>query len=414
VLVVEDDPAIREMVVEVLAGEGYRAVPAPDGATALAILDGAGPALGAVLLDLRLPDMDGRTLAARLRARPPGAPPLIVFTAAPPAEAAADAVALGAAGFVTKPFDLDVLLDVVARCLAPPPAAAAPPAPPGAPPAGWRPPAGKDAPERDNRRRPLVRLRTEVARRRSDDLRLEPVRFGEEVVPPSVPGWARPGRLAVVPCGPPPAGRAPDHVLVARVSAHDAAGADALATLYDRYAASVYGLGRRLLRDDGAAEELLQETFWRLWAQAGRYAPDRGRLSTWLLRIATNLALDARRRAARRPTAAAGTAPGHAGTHRDGPAPEEPEDPDRSVPEQVWLAELRRVLVAGLDRLPPAQRRAVELVYVGGYTHAASAGRLGVPCSTLKTQLALGLRKLAAHLEPLGLRPGEPHGGLPG
>src|SRR5687768_2453278 len=115
VLVVEDDPAIREMVVEALAGEGYRAVPAPDAATALAILDGAGPALGAVLLDLRLPDMDGRALAARLRAGPPGAPPLIVFTAAPPAEAAADAVALGAAGFVTKPFDLDVLLDVVAR-----------------------------------------------------------------------------------------------------------------------------------------------------------------------------------------------------------------------------------------------------------------------------------------------------------
>ena len=131
VLVVEDDPAIREVAVEALAGAGYRAVPAPDGAIALALLDGAGPPIGAVLLDLRLPGPDGRAVAARLRARPGGAPPLIVFTAAPPAEAAAAAAALGAAGFVPKPFDLDALVAVVARCLAPPPAAA--PSPPGSP-----------------------------------------------------------------------------------------------------------------------------------------------------------------------------------------------------------------------------------------------------------------------------------------
>jgi CheY-like chemotaxis protein len=153
------------VAVEALAGAGYRAVPAPDGATALALLDGAGPPIGAVLLDLRRPGPDGRAFAARLRARPRGAPPLIVFTAAPPAEAAAAAAALGAAGVVAKPFDLDALVAVVARCLAPPPAAA--PVPAGAEPAGWRAPAGKDAPERGARRRQLVRLRTEVARLRA-------------------------------------------------------------------------------------------------------------------------------------------------------------------------------------------------------------------------------------------------------
>lgn len=170
VLVVEDNPVIREVAVEALAGEGYRAVPAPDGATALALLDGAAAPIGAVLLDLGLPDTDGPAFAARLRARPAAAPPLIVFTAAPVAEAAAAAEALGAAGFVTKPFDLDDLVAVVARCLPAPPAPPAPdaaPVPVGPVPAGWRPPAGKDAPEADARRRQLVRLRTEVARIRA-------------------------------------------------------------------------------------------------------------------------------------------------------------------------------------------------------------------------------------------------------
>jgi DNA-binding response OmpR family regulator len=165
-LVVEDDPSLRELVAWALLDEGYRAHSAPDGATALALLARPdAPPVGAVLLDLRLPDMPGEAFAAAYR-RLPGPPaPLLVFTAAPPAEAAAAAARLGAAGVVPKPFDLDALLATVGRLL---PA----PAPAGAGPAGGGPPT-KAAGESDPRRRQLARLRAEVARVRAATARVQ-------------------------------------------------------------------------------------------------------------------------------------------------------------------------------------------------------------------------------------------------
>src|SRR5437764_1294305 len=78
----------------------------------------------------------------------------------------------------------------------------------------------------------------------------------------------------------------------------------ALAVLYDRYAACVYGLGLRMLGDAAPAEHLVQETFWRVWRNAARYTPGRVRFATWLLHIARNLAISELRAASRRPPAA--------------------------------------------------------------------------------------------------------------
>jgi CheY-like chemotaxis protein len=168
VLLVEDDAPLREVVALILAEEGYRAHAAPDGAAALALLAAPdAPPVGAVLLDLRLPDMDGRTFAARYGQLPAPRAPLVVFTAAPAAEAAAATEALGAAGFVTKPFDLETLLEVLGRCLPAPAGAAGGAAErpteaaslvasgPGPVLKRWEP---------DTRRRQLSRLRDEVTR----------------------------------------------------------------------------------------------------------------------------------------------------------------------------------------------------------------------------------------------------------
>src|SRR5215218_2584281 len=169
-LLVEDDPTLRELVVQVLREEGYHAHSAPDGASGLALLARPdAPPVGAVLLDLRLPDMDGPTFAASYRRRPGPLAPLVVFTAASPAEAAAAAAQLGAAGVVPKPFDLDDLLAAVGRCLpapAPPPDAAAvvPRPATGGPSAA---PAARAVWEPDARRRQLTRLRAEVERVRT-------------------------------------------------------------------------------------------------------------------------------------------------------------------------------------------------------------------------------------------------------
>jgi CheY-like chemotaxis protein len=158
VLLVEDDPPLREVVSLILTEEGYAAHSAPDGAAALALLAAPdAPPVDAVLLDLQLPGMDGRAFAARYGQLPAPRAPLVVFTAAPVAAAVAATEALGAAGFVTKPFDLDDLLAVLGRCLpAPGPRRGA---------------AGDELARRrrepDARRRHLTQLREEVTRVRA-------------------------------------------------------------------------------------------------------------------------------------------------------------------------------------------------------------------------------------------------------
>ncbi|HEU5317678.1 MAG TPA: response regulator [Chloroflexota bacterium] len=122
VLVVDDEPQIVAFVRLALEDEGYAVATASDGTEALVALDAmaersAWPHL--ILVDLRMPGMDGKTFVRtyRERAAAMGTPPapVIVFTASRvPAE---DAAALGAEGVLRKPFQVDALLDAVARFL---------------------------------------------------------------------------------------------------------------------------------------------------------------------------------------------------------------------------------------------------------------------------------------------------------
>ena len=81
---------------------------------------------------------------------------------------------------------------------------------------------------------------------------------------------------------------------------------DAIRALYARYGRPIYSLGYRLLGTRESAEELTQDVFLTAWRKAARFDPTRGRLSTWLMTIAHNLAVDRLRRetGARRPTLA--------------------------------------------------------------------------------------------------------------
>jgi len=110
ILVAEDDEDIRDFVVQALADAGYAVVDAPNGAEALAHVDRQPPR--AILLDMRMPVMDGWQFAQQYRKRSLSAP-IIVMTAA--YDAKARAAEIGAAGLRGKPFDLRGLLDVVQR-----------------------------------------------------------------------------------------------------------------------------------------------------------------------------------------------------------------------------------------------------------------------------------------------------------
>ncbi len=110
ILVVEDDTSILDMVMQILRSEGYPVVGARNGVEGLAECDRRAPSL--ILLDMRMPRMDGWEFAAALRTRGI-ASPVVVMTAADNAKRWADEV--GADGYVVKPFEFLELLASVAK-----------------------------------------------------------------------------------------------------------------------------------------------------------------------------------------------------------------------------------------------------------------------------------------------------------
>ena len=109
VLVVDDDPDIRELLVTALADDGYIAESAQNGRDALDVLERFDADV--VVLDLMMPVMDGWTFAERMKER--RAIPIVVLSAA--RDLARHASQLGAADVVTKPFDLETLLPTIER-----------------------------------------------------------------------------------------------------------------------------------------------------------------------------------------------------------------------------------------------------------------------------------------------------------
>jgi RNA polymerase sigma-70 factor, ECF subfamily len=157
--------------------------------------------------------------------------------------------------------------------------------------------------------------------------------------------------------------------------------------LYDRFASRVYGLGIVMLGNESAAQDLVQDTFVKLWRSAARYDQGRGKLETWVLLVARSLAIDAlRRRVLDARTLERSTPPGAASTE---PTPEE-------IAEVVDLSERAR---HAMEQLSPGQRAALELAYFGGKTSAEVAELEGIPLGTAKTRIRSALLKLREALE---------------
>jgi two-component system, chemotaxis family, chemotaxis protein CheY len=109
VLVVDDDESIRDLVEMALSAEGHQVITAPHGAAALEVIALAPPDV--ILLDMKMPVMDGWAFARAYRAVPGWHAPIVVVTAAQ--DAASRAAEVAADGHLSKPFDLDALYRVV-------------------------------------------------------------------------------------------------------------------------------------------------------------------------------------------------------------------------------------------------------------------------------------------------------------
>jgi RNA polymerase sigma-70 factor (ECF subfamily) len=154
---------------------------------------------------------------------------------------------------------------------------------------------------------------------------------------------------------------------------------EAVRTLYARFSRPVFTLGLRLLGNSEAAEELTQDVFLMAWRKAARFDPARGRLSTWLMTIAHNLAIDRLRRdtGVTRPTLVL--------------VDEVPET--HSGDEEEPLMD-RDAAVRALGSLADAERRLLARAYFAGLTAREIAEADGIPLGTVKTRLRTALIKV--------------------
>ena len=173
----------------------------------------------------------------------------------------------------------------------------------------------------------------------------------------------------------------------------------ALADLYDRHSAALYGLARSILADPADAEEVVEEVFVRLWEAPDAYDPDRATVGGYLSVMTRSRALD-RVRAGRRRRAAVRRA---AATEAEGFATPVSSFGARPAA-RAERSELAEALAAALAELPDDQRGALELAFFGGYTHTEIADATGLPLGTVKTRIRTAMQKLRGALVPF--RPG--------
>jgi len=178
-------------------------------------------------------------------------------------------------------------------------------------------------------------------------------------------------------------------LLLARLAAGDDR---ALAEVVDEFGPAVHATAVQIL-GDSAAQDVVQDVFVDLWCHPQRYDESLGSLRTYLTLCARHRALDLLRSELRR----AGREVRHT---RLLPAPRPP-----TPGEEVTEADTAATVRAAVRRLPPDQRRVVELAYFGGLSYRDVAQRMGIPEGTAKSRVRLALARLETLLDRQLLEP---------
>jgi RNA polymerase sigma factor (sigma-70 family) len=155
-----------------------------------------------------------------------------------------------------------------------------------------------------------------------------------------------------------------------------------------RFQGRVYGLALTIVRQPAIAEEVAQETFARVFRHAGNYDARKGRVSTWLLSIARNLAIDVTRMRRLDPVDPEVIAAEVSLTSHEPPADEMGMQPDE-----------RDQLRSAITELPDDQKRALVLAAYMGRTAREISDLDDVPLGTVKTRIRTAMLKLREELE---------------
>jgi RNA polymerase sigma factor (sigma-70 family) len=152
----------------------------------------------------------------------------------------------------------------------------------------------------------------------------------------------------------------------------------AISLLYDHYSDALFGVILRIVQQEALAEEILQDTFLKIWKYRDSYDENKGRFFTWMLNIARNTAIDQTRLKS---------------------FSQKNQDIDNVVSiidsreqdnfnvDAIGIREL-------ITQLPEEHRSIIDLVYFKGYTHIEAAEALSLPLGTLKTRLRLAILQL--------------------
>lgn len=169
----------------------------------------------------------------------------------------------------------------------------------------------------------------------------------------------------------------------------------AMEQLYEQYERLVYSFALRIICDPHLAEEVVQDVFVRVWKQAARFDPARGRFSSWLINMTRNLTID-RVRASR----SRGMIPLV--------RPDESEIAlhDEAAPDPADAAVNALHVREAISLLSAEQREALDLAYWHGLTHAEIARRTRTPLGTVKSRLHHALIKLRTALNPVSREEG--------
>lgn len=160
---------------------------------------------------------------------------------------------------------------------------------------------------------------------------------------------------------------------------------DAARILTERLAPRVMAYAFRILGDRAEAEDIAQEAMLRLWRIAPDWRPGEAQVTTWLYRVATNLATDRLRQRVRRRSFTLDDAP-------------EMADGQPGALQSMIAADRLAALQAALDALPERQRQAVVLRHIEGLANPQIAEILGVGVEAVESLTARGKRALTALL----------------
>ena len=175
-----------------------------------------------------------------------------------------------------------------------------------------------------------------------------------------------------------------DPDLAARIKRRDP---QAMADLYDRYGRLAYSVILRIVRDREMAEDLVQETFLRVWTRAQAFDSERGGLGPWLLAVARNRAIDYIRSADGRMARSAFEIV-------------EMENPAlfSNLEKDVVTSDQARRIREALVKLDPNQRTVIELAYFEGLSQTEMAQKMSQPLGTIKTWVRTALKNLRDEL----------------